>query len=264
MPVRAFRRDYWLELINDTPLGITVCGEAARLTSEDALLDLWSVAKVPVVLFQGNVKPILKWALGMLDQNYTLRFSRLPCDVNTYLQKRGPEALGRSVAASVSLMDQLWSQTTDGLPRGSHGALNAIEAEMMRAIENVPDEKLWITYAQDIAERVDSLRSRPVVRSNGFSHHSTAPSSIRLKQVEKGLSLREAEIIARLASDPLGSDVERLSAVQVSPETRKIIAGISCLVGTVGHESLSQAISQQYGPAIERAQQTLHKAGLHI
>lgn len=251
---RAFRYDLW-----GPPL--TVCGIAEEL-DEANLLDLWRIVHQPVVLFHGEVRKLVSLALGMVDSGYSLKFANLPCDADTFVRKRGPEALGRSVAASVSLMDQLWSQTTEGRPRGSPRALMDIEAEMMRAIEPVPDERLWQRYAAEVGERVEGLRTRTVVRSNGNSNHSISPSSIRLGKVEKGLSLREAEIIARLASDPLGADVERLSVVQVSPETRKIITGISCLVGSVQADLLHQAIFQEYGPAIERAQQTLHKAGL--
>ncbi len=245
------RRDVWYEIVS-IPGKHRVVG-IGELLDESRLLDLWQISKVPVIAFHGSVKQIVQWALGAVDSVYSLRFAKLPCPADTLVQKRGPEALVKAVDASVGLVDQLWLQTTQGRSTGSPMDLRAIEVEMMLAIETVPDEKLWTRYAAEVSERVRKLvvQGRTVVRANGNSFHSTSPSSIHLNRMDRQrLSLREAEIIVRLAKDPLGADVEKLAGAKVSDFTKKIISEI------IGQES------KTLGPIIEEAQLTLKRAGL--
>lgn len=260
MTLLVERREFWWDLIRtEGPRPkVSICG-IGEMLDEPRLLDLWRITRLPIILFRKreSAKAVLKWALTAVDSDYSLRFAKLPTDPDTLIQKRGPEALEKAVEASQDLMGQLWSLTTEGSPTGSPEALRAIELEMYRAIEPIPDEKLWTKYSAEVGEKVRKLavQGRTVIRSNGFSHHSTSPSSLRIGKIERvGFSLREAEIVVRLAKDPLGADVDKLASIKVSDRTKKIISEIIDSSGSIASVALGRALTE--------ARETLQRAGI--
>jgi DNA primase len=242
----------------------TVGSMGTALTS-DHLRMAWRMSSVPVLCFDGDAagrraaSKALTTALPLLHPGQSLSVALLPMgfDPDKLVRERGPDALRSRIEAARGIADTFWQLSTAGKALDTIAARAAVEQELVEAYKAVPDRQLRQKYLRDVRDRINAIgRRQPVIRSNGFSNHSTSPGSIRLVHgVDHGgsLTLREATMLREIVRDPASAAeaAERIAGVKgVSEHARQVLGELLYLIGEIPEAEASQLMQAIAGSAI--------------
>jgi hypothetical protein len=267
------RNSWWFDLLWASPPKATVGAQVGDIFSDESLVELFHRAQVPFISYGPLEKPlvgkVIEWVLPMLERPFSLKFLPMPggMDFATLGENRGSAALRLALTGADTLLRMFWKAWTEGQSWGSVEAREALEGELMAWVDLIPDATLRTEWRESVIRQLGpKLVRRPmVVRSNGFSHHSTAPGSIRLKQgIEPdSFSLKDAAKIAELAKAPQGIDVEALAMFGVTERTQQVIREIINLISTVPEAEFAAALKgAKVYSSVEEARAVLQRAGI--
>ncbi len=267
----------YMDVISADQAGICAVGTMGTSLTEHQIRGLWRLTDVPVMCFDGDAAgrraaaKAIEATLPLLVPGRSIKIALLPAgkDPDDMVREGGAEALGRALAGAEGLADAFWRVTAQGHSLGSPDDLAAVEAALLAGYDRIPDQSLRKRYVRDAKERLwRATKHPPIVRSNGYSNHSTAPGAIKLRHGlggEDTLSLREAVILAQLVKEPEAADPERITEANgVSEHVRTVLAEIFHLIGSVPAEELAEAINQgAVGRMVTEAKAICHRAGIN-
>jgi DNA primase len=254
-----------------------VCTMGTAFTPEH-LKTLWRLSDEPVLLFDGDpagqkaAAKAMGVAFPLLVPGRGLRVVQLPSgsDPDDLVRVRGPGALKAAVEGSTGLADAFWRVSVAGVNMTDPSAVGKLEHEMMEAFSAIPDDNLRRRYREDARNRIRrSTAPRPIVRSNGFSNHSTNPGALRLVHglpQRAGFTTKEACILAAAVSHPglLGDALEGLNGL--SSRAQQVMDEILHLVTELpdieAGALMSALQAKGIAPAIEEAYGLAHDAGI--
>lgn len=240
------------------PMGTALTEDQARL--------LWRMSEAPVFCYDGDsagqsaAAKSARLLLPLLVAGRSAMFATLPSglDPDDLIRDRGPAAFQAVLSKASTIADVIWRSETAGKTFGSPDRIAALRSSVLELVASIPDAEVRRAWRDDFEDRVKALRSRPrVFRSNGHSHHSTSPSSIRLSQgfERPTLPLREAILVAAM----VGAPGEVAAAMEKLVETRGLSPETLSLIGRIGDE-----IVQIDDPGRESVLDALGAAGLAV
>ncbi len=246
--------------------------------TDDQLLGLWRLSDEPIVCFDGDAagqraaKRAVNMALPQMKAGRSMRFAFMPAglDPDDVVRERGREAYASLIGKAASFIDSLWRLFV-ARPLVSPDERAAVERELMTAIDQIPDVALRSSYRDDVRDRIKATARRPnVYRSNGHSHHSASPGSVRLAHGvgNAPLATRDAALVAAICLAPSVAleEVEELAARRMSPRGRELTNSVMSILSTLPEadsESLLTAVrAAGIGSAIDECFSVCQSANL--
>lgn len=254
------------------PMGTALTEDQARL--------LWRMSETPIFCYDGDAAgqaaaaKTARLLLPLLVAGRSAAFATMPLgvDPDDLIRDRGPAAFQAAIAKASPLVDVVWRSETAGKSFATPDNIAALRTSLAELTAAIPDQEVRRAWREDFEDRVKSLKVRPrVFRSNGHSHHSTSPSSIRLSQGfdRSSLSLRDAIIVAAMvgAPDVVATAMENIVETRgLSPETLSLIGRIGDQITSIedtSRESVLDALGRAgLGLAVREAIDVCDAAGL--
>lgn len=245
------------------------------------LESLWRMSDEPIICFDGDDAGVkarrraIETALPMLLPGRSIRFASMPpgVDPDEMVRQRGAEAYQAVVKGAASMIDTLWRLETAGRSLDTPEARAGLEAELIEAVQKIPDPDLRNAYRDDMRDRIRALSKRTrVYRSNGRSNHSTSPGAIRLAHgySRDSMSLRDATMIVACVAAPRAAvdAVERLAGDEsLSGEARAAVGAIVDVLAAIEPDAAPDAIcaavrASSAGGQFDWALRSLHGVGI--
>ncbi len=142
----------------------TVAGLGTALT-EDQVGLLWRMAPEPILCFDGDkagrkaAYRAAEMALPLIGPSRTLAFALLPegRDPDELIRVDGPGAMREALAASLPLVDLVWSRETEGRALATPELRAALERDLAAASSAIRDESLRRHYRAEFNQRLKVL-----------------------------------------------------------------------------------------------------------
>jgi len=131
------------------------------LTSDQLQL-LWKTAPEPILAFDGDAagqkaaQRAAHLALPMLKAGYSLRFAFLPEgeDPDSFVGKRGPEAMRVLLDAASPLSEVLWRTETEGRDFATPERRAGLEKTLSGLVAEITDAKVADYYRRDFEQKI--------------------------------------------------------------------------------------------------------------
>jgi DNA primase len=170
------------------PLGTAV--------TEDQLQLLWRVNPEPIVALDGDTaglraaRKVMDLALPHLAPDRALRFLMLPQgqDPDDVIRAGGPEAFETLLSQSKPLVEVLWEREIEGKTFDSPERRAALDANLRKALGQIPDQNLRRHYGEAIREKrwelFGSGQQSAVQRTGGFGKPRGSWSKVSMPSAE--------------------------------------------------------------------------------
>ena len=155
----------------------TVAGLGTALTAEQAAL-LWTMAPEPVLCFDGDkagrkaAYRAADMALPLIGPSKTLSFALLPegQDPDDLVRTAGADAMRDALAASIPLVDLIWSRETEGRSFVTPEQRAALERELAGVTAAIADEPLRRHYRAHFKQKLQAFFGIEEPSRGGYGH----------------------------------------------------------------------------------------------
>ena len=130
---------------------------------------LWTMAPEPIICFDGDgagqraAGRAIEQVLPLLKPGHSLNFLTLPVgeDPDSFVQKKGPQAFRDACAASLPLINQIWSNHVQTVPRQTPEQHALFDKSLLEACKPIQDAPIRNFYMEEFRQRLQAERYKP-------------------------------------------------------------------------------------------------------
>lgn len=134
---------------------------------------LWTMAPEPIICFDGDAAGqraagrAIEQVLPLLKPGHSLNFLTLPVgeDPDSFVQKRGMKAFKEVCEASLPLINQIWANHLQTVPRQTPEQHALFEKSLLEACNPIKDATIRNFYTAEFRKRLQEERYKPKAKA---------------------------------------------------------------------------------------------------